>query len=48
VGSSTGLSDVGGQRLAVPPIRGRTDELKVIGTLVTAVVNCFVGSVSGA
>ena len=37
MGSSTGLSDVGGQRLAAPPIRGRTDELKVIGTLVTAV-----------
>jgi hypothetical protein len=29
--------DVGGQRLVTPPIRGRTDELKVIGALVTAV-----------
>jgi DNA-binding CsgD family transcriptional regulator len=37
VGSSTGLSDVGGQRLATPPIRGRADELKLIGALVTAV-----------
>ena len=37
MGSSTGLSDVGGQRL-VTPIRGRADELKVIGALVAAVV----------
>jgi DNA-binding CsgD family transcriptional regulator len=37
VGSSTGLSDVAGQRL-VTPIRGRADELKVIGALVAAVV----------
>ena len=37
MGSSTGLSDVGGQRLVTPPIRGRADELKVIGELVTAV-----------
>jgi DNA-binding CsgD family transcriptional regulator len=37
VGSSTGLSDVGGQRLVTPPIRGRTAELKVIGSLVAAV-----------
>jgi predicted ATPase len=36
VGPSTGLFDVGGQRLANPPIRGRADELKVIGALVTA------------
>jgi len=36
VGASTGLFDVGGQRL-VTPIRGRADELKVIGALVTAV-----------
>jgi DNA-binding CsgD family transcriptional regulator len=36
VGSSTVLSDVGGQRL-VTPIRGRADELKVIGALVAAV-----------
>src|ERR1700734_2883846 len=28
--------DVGGQRLATPPIRGRAGELKVIGALVTA------------
>jgi DNA-binding CsgD family transcriptional regulator len=33
---STGL-DVSGQRLATPSIRGRADELKVIGALVTAV-----------
>ncbi|MCU1699831.1 MAG: transcriptional regulator, luxR family [Mycobacterium sp.] len=32
-----GLFDIGGQHLATPPIRGRTDELKVIGALVTAV-----------
>src|ERR1700757_5405477 len=32
-----GLFDVGGQRLVTPPIRGRADELKVIGALVTAV-----------
>src|SRR6202041_2839472 len=32
-----GLFDVGGQRLATPPIRGRAGELKVIGALVTAV-----------
>ena len=37
MGSSTGLSDVGGQRLVTPPIRGRADELKVIGALVAAV-----------
>ncbi len=35
---STGLFDVGGQRLATPPIRGRAGELKVIGALVTALV----------
>jgi len=29
--------DVGGQRLVPPPIRGRADELEVIGTLVAAV-----------
>src|ERR1700756_1539091 len=29
--------DVGGQRLAIPPIRGRAGELKVIGASVTAV-----------
>jgi DNA-binding CsgD family transcriptional regulator len=34
---SSGLFDVGSQRLAAPPIRGRGEELKVIGALVTAV-----------
>src|ERR1700741_2638554 len=34
--SPHGLFDVGGQRLATPPIRGRTGELKVIGALVAA------------
>ena len=33
---STGRFDVGGQRLATPPIRGRAGELKVIGASVTA------------
>ena len=37
MGPSTGLFDVGGQRLVTPPIRGRAGELKVIGALVTAV-----------
>jgi len=37
VGPSTGLFDVGGQ-LVTPPIRGRAGELKVIGALVTALV----------
>ena len=37
MGPSTGLFDVGGQRLATPPIRGRAGELKVIGALVSAV-----------
>jgi DNA-binding CsgD family transcriptional regulator len=36
VGPSTGLFDLGGQRLVTPPIRGRAGELKVIGALVTA------------
>jgi DNA-binding CsgD family transcriptional regulator len=36
VGPSTGLNDLGGQRLATPPIRGRAGELRVIGALVTA------------
>src|SRR5882757_6805693 len=36
MGPSTGLFDVGGQRLVTPPIRGRAGELKVIGALVTA------------
>jgi DNA-binding CsgD family transcriptional regulator len=35
---STGLFDVGGQRLATPPIRGRAGELTVIGALVTALM----------
>ena len=35
---STGRSDVGGQRLVTPPIRGRADELTVIDALVTALV----------
>jgi DNA-binding CsgD family transcriptional regulator len=35
--TSTGLFEVGGERLVTPPIRGRSDELKVIGALVTAV-----------
>jgi DNA-binding CsgD family transcriptional regulator len=38
VGPSTGLFDLGGQRLATPPIRGRAGELTVIGALVTALV----------
>src|SRR6516164_4447298 len=37
MGPSTGLSDVGGQRLVIPPIRGRADELKLIGALVAGV-----------
>src|SRR5262245_33320431 len=37
MGPSTGLFDVGGQRLVTPPIRGRAGELKVIGALVEAV-----------
>jgi len=37
MGPSTGLFDVGGQRLVTPPIRGRADELELIGALVTAV-----------
>ena len=38
MGPSTGRFDVGGQRLVTPPIRGRAGELKVIGALVTALV----------
>lgn len=34
----TGLSEIGGQRLVTPPIRGRAGELEVIGALMTAVV----------
>ena len=37
MGPSTGLFDVGGQRQVTPPIRGRADELKLIGALVNAV-----------
>src|ERR1700741_751537 len=37
MGPSTGVFDVGGQRLVTPPIRGRADELKEIGALVAAV-----------
>jgi AAA ATPase domain len=36
VGPPPGLFDVGGQQLAIPPIRGRAGELKAIGALVTA------------
>jgi DNA-binding CsgD family transcriptional regulator len=38
VGPSTGGFDLGGQRLVTPPIRGRASELKVIGALLTALV----------
>jgi DNA-binding CsgD family transcriptional regulator len=38
VGPSTGLNDLGGQRLAIPPIRGRAGELTLIGALVAALV----------
>jgi DNA-binding CsgD family transcriptional regulator len=37
MGPSTGLFDVGGRRLVTPPIRGRADELQLIGSMVTAV-----------
>ena len=37
MGPSTGLFDVGGQRLVTPPIRGRAGELKEIGALIAAV-----------
>src|SRR6201993_462990 len=36
MGPPPGLFDVGGQRLVIPPIRGRAAELEVIGALVTA------------
>src|ERR1700755_450768 len=36
MGPPTGLFDTGGQRLVTPPIRGRADELKLIGALVAA------------
>ncbi|ASW90969.1 LuxR family transcriptional regulator [Mycobacterium marseillense] len=36
MGPSAGLFDVGGQRVVTPPIRGRTDELKMIAELVSA------------
>ena len=38
MGPSTRLFDVGGQRLVTPPIRGRAGELKVIGSLLAALV----------
>jgi DNA-binding CsgD family transcriptional regulator len=38
VGPSTPRFDVGDQRLVTPPIRGRADELQVIGALVTALL----------
>jgi DNA-binding CsgD family transcriptional regulator len=38
VGPSPPRFDVGGKRLATPPIRGRAGELKAIGALVTALV----------
>lgn len=37
MGPSTGFSDLGGERLVTPPIRGRADELKVVRELITAV-----------
>ncbi|OBK16057.1 ATP-binding protein, partial [Mycobacterium asiaticum] len=37
MGPPTGLFDAGGQRLVTAPIRGRADELKMIGALVIAV-----------
>jgi DNA-binding CsgD family transcriptional regulator len=37
MGPPTSLFDAGGQGLVTPPIRGRADELKLIGSLVTAV-----------
>jgi DNA-binding CsgD family transcriptional regulator len=36
VAPSTGVFDVAGERFVPPPIRGRTDELKVIGALISA------------
>ena len=39
MGPSTGRFDVGGQRLVIPPVRGRAGELKVIGALVRALVS---------
>ena len=38
MGPSTGRFGVGGQRLVTPPIRGRAGELKVIGALLTELV----------
>jgi hypothetical protein len=37
-GASMGRFDVSGQRLVTPPIRGWADELKVVGALVTALM----------
>ena len=39
MGPSTGLSNVAGERFVTPPMRGRTDELKVIGAMVTALTH---------
>lgn len=36
MGPSTDFFDVGGERLITPPIRGRADELKTAGALITA------------
>ncbi|HSZ94129.1 MAG TPA: AAA family ATPase [Acetobacteraceae bacterium] len=38
MGPSTGRFDVSGQRLVIPPVRGRAGELTVIGALVTALL----------
>ncbi|WP_253900615.1 ATP-binding protein [Mycobacterium asiaticum] len=38
MGPSPGLSDVDGQRWVTSPIRGRTDELKTVGALLSGVV----------
>ncbi|MDT7794658.1 MAG: hypothetical protein QOD59_4099, partial [Mycobacterium sp.] len=38
MGPSTPRFDIGGQRLVTPPIRGRAGELKVIGALVTSLL----------
>ncbi|ODR09976.1 LuxR family transcriptional regulator [Mycobacterium shimoidei] len=39
MGPPTGLFDVGGRRLVTPPIRGRSDELKLIGAQMTALTH---------
>src|SRR6202453_2285625 len=38
MGRSTGRFDASGPRLVAPPIRGRADELKVIGELVATLM----------